>query len=418
MFWGRKQSAPDHLLVLDIGTSYVKAVIFYATDNQVQIVARGLAKQTADSMRGGMIVDLPAVATTCNRAIDDALGESDWQLTNVILGVNGQLIEGVTTTVHYDRAHPEQPIEHTELKNIIYKIQQRSSEKLRTSLSEKFLDDHPDIELIHAGIVDVQLDGYVVENPLGFQGKRLTLTIFNAYIPLVYASILQNLAKELGLIIASIAAQPYGLSKIFATPDSETEAKSGVFIDVGGGTTDVVIVKNGTVEGMQSFAFGGDAFTRGLKRGLGLTWDRAEKMKLDYANSKLDKRNAKKASEALVEDASTWLSGVELALAEFHELKLLPPRIYLTGGSAPLPEIKKMLLTKAWAERLPFAKKPFPLLVKPTDLLQVSLENENTLVSQDIPPLALTKLILSLTAPDDVVTNTLQSIVRSMRVSK
>jgi len=416
MFWGRRQSALEYLLVLDIGTSYVKAVIFYVSDNQAQITARGLAKQAANSMRGGMIVDLPAVANACNQAIDDALGESDWRLTNVILGVNGQLIEGVTTTVHYDRAHPEQPIEHTELKNIIYKIQQRSSEKLRTSLSEKFLDDHPDIELIHAGIVDVQLDGYVVENPLGFQGKRLTLTIFNAYIPLVYAGILQNLAKELGLTIASIAAQPYGLSKIFVTPDSEAEAKSGVFIDIGGGTTDVVIVKNGTVEGMQSFAFGGDAFTRGLKRELGLTWDRAEKMKLDYANNRLDKRITKKASDALMVDAQTWLSGVRLALAEFHELKLLPPRIYLTGGSAPLPEIKKVLLTKVWAEHLPFAKKPFPLLVKPTDLLRVALVNETTLVSQDIPPLALTKLTLGLTAPDDVVTNTLQSIVRSMQV--
>ena len=414
MFWGRKQSTPDHLLVLDIGTAYVKAAVFYVADNQAHLTARGLAKQPTGGMRGGMIVDLPSVADACQQAIDYALGESDIKLDSVILGVNGQLIEGVTTTVHYDRAHPDQPIEQAELKNIIY-IQQRSSEKLRASLREKFLDDHPDIELIHAGVVDVQLDGYAVENPVGFQGKRLTLTIFNAYIPLVYASILQNLAKELGLTIASIAAQPYGLSKIFSTPNGAEEAKSGIFIDIGGGTTDVVIVKNGTVEGMQSFAFGGEAFTRAIKRRLGLTLDRAEKMKLQYAEGKLERAATKKVSDAIADDVRAWLLGVELALGEFHEMKLLPPRIYLTGGCAPLPDLKRALLTKGWTEKLPFAKKPFPLLVRSTDVLMVVNDSGDPITAQDIPPLALTKLTLDLTVPDDAVTNTLQSIVRSMK---
>jgi len=415
IFWGRKQSIPDHLLVLDIGTAYVKAVIFCVADDHVQVVARGVAKQVNGSMRGGMIVDLPAVATVCNRAIDDALGESDWSLANVILGVNGQLIEGVTTTVHYDRAHPEQPIEPVELKNIIYKIQQRSSDKLRATLTAKFADDHPDIELIHAGVVDVQLDGYAVENPIGFQGKRLSLTIFNAYIPLVSASILQTLARELQLTITSIAAQPYGLSKIFASSDATASARSGIFIDIGGGTTDIVIVKNGTVEGMQSFACGGDGFTRGLKRGLGISSERAEKMKLEYAAGRLDKRVAKKVSEALAPDALAWLAGVELALKEFPELKLLPARIYLTGGSAPLPELKRVLLTKGWIEGLPFSKKPFPVLVRPEDLLGVVDDTGRAGTAQDVPPTALTKLTLNLTDQDDLVTNTLQSIVRSMK---
>ena len=62
----------------------------------------------------------------------------------MVIGVGGQLVESVTTTIHYDRAHPEQVLDASELKNIIYKIQQRISERLRTVLREKFSDAHPD----------------------------------------------------------------------------------------------------------------------------------------------------------------------------------------------------------------------------------------------------------------------------------
>lgn len=416
MIWGLgKKKNQDLPLILDIGTAYVKAVVFYVEDNKVHIVGRGLQKQSPGSMRGGMIVDMSSAVEACRQAIAQAIGDNAVACSSVILGVNGQLVEGITTTVHYDRAHPDQPLEHSELKNIIYRIQQRSSEKLRQNLAEKFLDDHPDIELIHAAVVDVQFDGYAIENPLGFQGKRLTLTIFNAYIPVVYVGILQNLAKELNLTIASIAAQPYGVSKILVNPGVESEHKNGIFIDIGGQTTDVVVVRNGNIEGMQSFTLGGDAMTLRLKQGLGVSLEKAEKIKIDYAAGRLDKRSSKKIAEILREAADIWLSGVELALKEFTNTRVLPPKMYLTGGSAPLPELKNVLMTKKWSESLPFTKKPYPLLVKPEDLWGVQDETENSWRPQDIPPLALTKLTLNLISDDDVVTNTLQSIVRSMK---
>ncbi|RLC37682.1 hypothetical protein DRH29_01130 [candidate division Kazan bacterium] len=416
MFWGRKKQADhEYILVLDIGTSFVKAVVCFIEDNQAHIVSHRRCKQTANSMRGGMIVNLPEVVKACRTAIDLATQDLDTEVTSAVLGINGQLIESVTTTVHYDRAHSNHPLEHSELKNIIYKIQQRSSEKLRSSLSEKFLEDHPDIELIHASVVDVQMDGYVVENPIGFQGKRLSLTIFNAYVPTVYMGILQNLAQELNLNILAVAAQPYGLSKLFVNNDLRSDNPEGIFIDIGGGTTDLVVLKNGGMEGIQSFALGGDAFTRNLKKVLGGSLEKAEKIKIDYANDLLDKRSTKKISESLMADARIWLSGVEIALKEFHELKILPSKIYLTGGSAPLPELRRVLLTKDWSKQLPFSKKPYPYVIKVDEVSEIVNESKTELCPSDIPSLGLTKLNLNLTSEDDVVTNTLQNIIKSMQ---
>ncbi len=415
MVWGRKvKSGPQRQLILDVGTGTVKAVIVFVEDNEVHVVGRAYAKYPPKSMQGGVIVDLNSVAEACRLAIEAASTQADYQPQSVIFGASGQLVESVTTTVHYDRAHPDQALDASELKNIIYKIQQRSVERLKTMLREKFADAHPDVELIHAAVVDMQFDGYTVNNPVGFQGKRLTLTIFNAYIPLIYASMLQGLARQLNLQLVSIAAQPYGISKLLVKSDNSRDY-NGIFIDVGHTTTDVVVVRSGNVEGMQNFSLGGQLFTRSIQKALKTTPDRSEKIKIEHGSGKLNKRSADKISETLMPSAHIWLSGVSLALKEFLDLKTLPSRIYLTGGSASLPELRRVLLTKEWTQDLPFASRPYPEVIPADDVDNIIDEVGLAWNPQDLPSLGLIKLLLNFSPTEDVVTDMLQNIVRSMK---
>jgi hypothetical protein len=109
------------------------------------------------------------------------------------------------------------------------------------------------------------------------------------------------------------------------------------------------------------------------------------------------------------------LAGVELGLKEFSDLKLLPNRIYLTGGSASLPELRRVLLTKDWASELPFSSKPYPEII-PADNIDNAIDEVGLdWGPQDLPPLGLAKLLLDLTSENDVVTAMLQSIIRSMK---
>lgn len=413
--WGRSKQ-PDHryFIVLDIGTTKTVALLVYVENNEVCVAGRGIAKHLVDSMRGGMIIDLDAVTKTAREAIDQAVLGMGFVPKELILGVNGQLVEGVTTTIHYDRVHPDHPLEHSELKNIIYKIQHRSEEKLRESLREKFIDQHPDIELIHAAVVEAQLDGYVVENPVGFQGKRLSLTVFNAYLPLVYTSVLQSLAKNLGLNLISLATQPYGLSKLLINSPKDQDIDA-VFIDVGGHSTDVVIVKNGSVEGMQNFSLGGLAFTRSIKRHLKLSFEKAESIKREYSEQTLDKKTTDKISEAIEEDILLWRTGVEMALRELPDTKTLPTKIFLTGGGSPLPDLIPALQEKIWYQDLPFSARPTVSVVNADDVGLVVDEPGLDWGPENIPPLGLAKLILDLTPEEDIVATTLQTIVRAMR---
>jgi cell division protein FtsA len=164
--------------------------------------------------------------------------------------------------------------------------------------------------LVNAAIVDVRIDGYKVANPLGFQGKEVTISIFNAFAPLVHFGSLQTIAAELDLDLLAITAGPYALARCLSSEDGGNF--SAIFIDIGGGTTDIAVVNNGSVEGTKMFTLGGRTFTKRLAQALSVNFDDAEKIKIAYSNEKLEKQSNRIVREAMKSDCEVWLSGVAL----------------------------------------------------------------------------------------------------------
>jgi cell division protein FtsA len=62
---------------------------------------------------------------------------------------------------------------------------------------------------------------------------------------------------------------------------------SAIFIDIGGGTTDIAVVRNGGLEGTKMFGLGGRAFTKRLAQELNIGFEEAEMLKIKYAEGKL-----------------------------------------------------------------------------------------------------------------------------------
>jgi cell division protein FtsA len=113
--------------------------------------------------------------------------------------------------------------------------------------------------------------------------------------------------------------EPYALS--IGISGVKAPNHGAIIIDVGGGTTDVALVKNGSIIGTKMFAIGGQVFTKRIQKVLGLDdFGKAENIKLDYSNSKVDSNTESTISKALARDIKTWLTGVELSLEEFNEL--------------------------------------------------------------------------------------------------
>jgi cell division protein FtsA len=275
---------------------------------------------------------------------------------------------------------------------IIQKVQEKAFERIKRQLAWETGQDDIDVKLINADLVDVRIDGYRVTNPINFQGRDVSMSVFNAYAPMVHLGALETIAHELHLDLLSVAAEPYAVARAVEVEDMLDF--SAIFIDVGGGTTDIAVVRNGGLEGTKMFAVGGRAFTKRLAQSYDLSFEEAEKMKIDYSFGKLSQERMLDLKKLFDEDCRVWLGGVELSLVEFAETDLLPNKIFLCGGGSALPGIKASLLSPDWAKDLPFAKALQVNYLQPRDIVRISDTTGELTNPQDITPLGLANLAL------------------------
>ena len=248
---------------------------------------------------------------------------------------------------------------------------------------------------------------------MGFQGKDVSIGIFNAYAPLIHLGALQTIASDLGLNLLSIADEPYAMARSLG--EERSLDFSAIFIDIGGGTTDIAVVRNGGVEGTKMFALGGRAFTKRISQDLGLSFNQAEEVKIKYAKNRLEEKISQKIEKILEEDCQVWLSGVELSLKEFSDADLLPSRILLCGGGSELPDIEKVLKETSWSEDLAFAKKPTIDFIKPKEIESIIDKTEMLTDPADITPMALANLTLDLAGEENAISKILRKTIKMMQ---
>ncbi len=394
----------DFILALDIGTEFVKVLVFEMEDDRQRgrVIGVGKVRQKLGHMTAGAVSDIVGVVETCREAIEEAQEMAGVKkIDQAIMGIAGELVKGTTTTVHYERAHPEVRIDLLELKNIIQKVQWKAFDRIKRQLAWETGQGEIDVKLINASIVRVKIDGYRIANPVGFQGREVSISIFNAYAPMVHMGALQKISDELGLDLISIVAEPYAVAqsmRTYSNPDF-----GAIIIDIGGGTTDVALVRNGGLEGTVMYALGGRAFTKRLARKFGLTFDQAEDLKINYSMGRLSPDIAKKVGLVLKEDCRVWVSGLEIALESFLNYDLLPSRILLCGGGSALPDIREIISEGSWAKDLPIGQNAKIGYIQPSDIVNILDETGKLTNPQMVTPMGLANLALDASGEEEEV---------------
>lgn len=401
-----------YAISLDIGTEFVKALIFKVEDDKGIVEGVGRQRQALSHMQAGGVTDIHGVIKNCQAALEQSADQSGVLPQQVIIGIAGELVKGTTTTVRYLRPQPKEKIALSELKDIITRVQKVAFDRARSILAWETGHAEIDVRLVNAAIVDVKIDGYRVTNPLGFQGREIEVGVFNAFAPIVHLGALQTIADSLSLDLLSIAAEPYAVSRSLG-PHQATDF-SAIFIDVGGGTTDIAVVSQGGLVGTKMLALGGRAFTRRIASVLSETFLEAEKDKLKYSAGKLGKVKTEAIKRALSSDCQVWLTGVELTLREFKNIELLPSRIFLCGGGSNLPEITQTL-KKSRFKGLPLSRRPKVHFLKPGDVVNIQDKTGELQDIADVTPMALANLALELVGEEGVVEGILSKVVSSLR---
>jgi len=411
------KSKKDCLLSLDIGTEFVKAIIFKVERNFLGdekkkrgvVIGYGRCRQTPGNMFSGAVANIDGVALTCQKAIEEAARTAKTKPSRAVIGVAGEFVKGSTTSFSYQRPEPEKEIDLAELQNIIQKAQWKTYDKTRRALAGETCQSEIEIRLVNAMITDIRIDGYAVTNPLGFKGGEIFLSIFSVYAPLVHLRSLESIASKLRLDLISVAADSYALTKV----SGFNPTAGAIFIDIGGGTTDVALVRQNRMDGIKSFALAGQAFTKRLAQIFGLGFDEAEDLKVKYGRKQLGRNVKRKISQILKNDVKIWFDGVELILEDFSQAEYFPPAILLCGGGSLLPGIKTVLkkeaVTRQWWEKFPFSQSPQVSFIKPGHIENIIDQTETLNGPENVIPLALASLTLEIAAEED---KTLPSILR------
>lgn len=365
----------DQLIVgLDIGTEFVKALIARVNGDELEVIGVGRAHQSLSDMQSGAISDIAGVVANCNKALTQAEDMAGVSPRQAVIGIAGELVKGITTTVKYRRPNPEKALDGAEIELIIDRAQAKTLERAQKQLELETGKKDVEVKLVNSAIVAMHIDTYKVSNPIGFQGKEVVIQLYTAFAPMVHIGALERTATELDLDLLAVAAEPFAVSRSLIGTDASSNF-TAILIDVGGGTTDIAVVDDGGVQGTKMFGIGGRAFTKSISSELDLDFKDAEKVKLDIKTGTLDEDTEARATDALKRTLEVWIDGVELALSEFTNVDHLPNKIYLCGGGASLALLTEELKKQNWYKDLPFTRKPSIELIDPD---QVSDMEDNT----------------------------------------
>jgi len=378
-------------IALDIGTEVLKAILFDTNAQGVTIKKVARIQQQQNAMSRGIITNLNTVLENCRLALSEITKnvEKDEQPQYTVMGIAGEYVQGVSIIVNYEREDKyDQEVDIKEQQQIINRVHQQILDNGKDDLAKRTGLVNEDIEILHITITGMEIGGISVDSLVGFRGKNVRLNFYASFAPKTYTSALRNVAKTLELEVVGIVSQPFAVARGFS--GATTNSFSGIFVDIGGGTTDVAVVDKGSVVDTQMFAFGGRVYTKHIAKELNLDYRHAESRKIKYSEGELEERLEKQIKKITYPISKLWMKTLKSALEVNHELEVFPSRIYLCGGGALLPDIKEVMMEFPWTKLLPFASVPKIEVIYPNKLSNIVDMSGELKYTYDITPASLT----------------------------
>ncbi len=251
---------------LDLGTTKTCVIVGEVHNGGIDVI--GFASVPSKGLRKGMVINIESTVDSINKVVEEAELMSGCKITTVYTGIAGSHIKGINS-------HGVIGIKDSEV---------TKDDISRVIEAAKAIAIPQDREIIHIlpqeFIVDEQ-NG--IHEPLGMAGVRLEA---NVHMVTGAASSAQNIIKcanRNGLVVKELVLQPLASSE--STLEEDERELGVVLVDIGGGTTDIALLKGGSIRYTSVLALGGDHITSDIAVGLRTSLKQAEELKLHYGST-------------------------------------------------------------------------------------------------------------------------------------
>jgi cell division protein FtsA len=257
---GKKEAV---VVGLDIGTTKICAVVGQINEGQVDII--GLGTYPSKGLRKGVVVNIDSTVQSIKKAIEEAELMAGCQITSVYAGIAGGHIKWINS--HGVIAVKNREITSNDVKRVI-----------DAASAVAIPMDREVIHIIPQEFIVDEQDG--IRDPVGITGVRLEGRVHIVTGAITSAQNIIKCANRAGLDVNDIVLEQLGSSEAVLMPE---EKELGVaIIDLGGGTTDLVIFSNGAIKHTAVVALAGNHITNDISMGLRTPLEEAEKIKKRY----------------------------------------------------------------------------------------------------------------------------------------
>ncbi|MBA4746152.1 MAG: cell division protein FtsA [Muricauda sp.] len=254
---------------LDIGTTKIVAIIGRENEyGKIEILGTGRSKSLG--VHRGVVNNITQTISSIQQAVEQAELNSGLKIGSVVVGIAGQHIRSLHHSDYITRPNSEEVIDNEDLDklcNQVYKLVMLPGE-----------------EIIHVLPQEYKVDGQSeIKEPVGMYGGRLEA---NFHVVVGQVSSIKNIGrciKSAGLDLGNITLEPLASADAVL---SQEEKEAGVaLIDIGGGTTDLAIFKDGIIRHTSVIPFGGNVITEDIKEGCSIIEKQAELLKIKFGSA-------------------------------------------------------------------------------------------------------------------------------------
>lgn len=237
----------DRFVVIDIGSSRVKALVCSIEGGELKICGKASTRQSKKNVISGEIADLSAVSDTVRRTILKAAEGLDSLPEEVVLSVGSSSLVYDSIGTNYVRSNPDEPISMEEIDKMIASTEGKSLERIRDKAEERFGLGPNELRLVTTSLTSISLDGKKVSNPVGFTAKNVKLTLVNFFVPYSTFQSLSLIVRDLSMRLVSVIPIPVALPKL--VEETSEAFDSNAFVDVGYSRTTVTLCDRGELLG-------------------------------------------------------------------------------------------------------------------------------------------------------------------------
>lgn len=254
---------------LDIGTTKIVAMVGRKNEyGKLEILGIGRSKSLG--VHRGVVNNITQTIQSIQLAVQEAEAASGEKITDVTVGIAGQHIRSLQHSDYITRPNSELVIDEEDIDRLINQVHK--------------LVMLPGEEIIHVLPQEYKVDGQAeIKEPIGMYGGRLEA---NFHVVVGQVSSIRNIGrcvKSSGLELEGITLEPLASANAVL---SQEEKEAGVaLIDIGGGTTDLAVFKDGIIRHTAVIPFGGNVITEDIKEGCSIIEKQAELLKIKFGSA-------------------------------------------------------------------------------------------------------------------------------------